>query len=235
MKKPTMVPCEQCQNKDKSVFCALEQVALETLSQHKVMNSYKKGHTIFFQGNPPFGLYCINQGKVKIAKIGADGKESIVRIAGPGDILGHRSLFGRENYGATATVIEEASVCFIDKQYIYKVLKDEPLLAIKVIEKLSQEMGAAESRGAAKFQKNVCERLAEFFLSLKDKYGEKEGNRWKLNIKLTREEIAAAIGTANETVIRFISEFKDEGILDQEGKTLYILDEKKLLQLANIA
>lgn len=234
MDKSRIIDCEKCTNKEKSVFCGLEDIPLSSISHNKVMNNYKKGHTIFFQGNPPFGLFCINEGKVKIAKIGNDGKESIIRIAGPGDVLGHRSLFSRENYTATATVIEDASVCFIDKKFIYKVLHDEPSLAINMIQKLSREMGIAEARSTSMVQKNVCERLAELLLSLMKAYGVQEEGRWRLNIKLTREEIASIIGTANETVIRFISDFKHEGLIEQEGKTLYILDEKRLLQFANL-
>lgn len=233
MQKLTTLPCEQCSKRKDSIFCSLEPNDLDGLSRHKVMNNYKRGHTIFFQGNPPFGLYCINSGKIKIAKIGNDGKESIIRIAGPGDVIGHRSLFGKENYTATATVIEDASVCFIDKKHINDVLYDHPDLALKIIEKLSREMGQAEARNASMSQKNVCERLAELLLTLKNKYGVKEEYGWKLNIKLTREEMAALIGTANETVIRTISDFKNEGVIDQVGKTLYILDLKKLESFAN--
>ena len=95
-------------------------------------------------------------------------------------------------------------------------------------------MGSAEARSASLSQKNVRERLAELFLMLNKSYGVQELNRTKLDIKLTREEIASMVGTANETVIRFISEFKDEGLIEQDGKTIYILDEKKLLEYANL-
>lgn len=234
MPKLTMTPCGHCSHQKDSIFCALERASLEDLSRHKVMNNYKRGHTIFFQGNPPFGLYCISEGKIKIAKIGSDGKESIVRIAGPGDVIGHRSLFGKENYTATATVIEDAAVCFIDKKHITEIIYDQPELALKIIEKLSREMGQAETRNASMTQKNVCERLAELLLNLKNRYGVKVEQGWKLDIKLTREEMAALIGTANETVIRTISDFKNEGILDQVGKTIYIINEKKLESFANL-
>ena len=228
------VDCEHCHSRGKGIFCELEKVALNDVSHNKVMNNYKKGQTIFFQGNPPFGLYCINSGKIKVSKIGNDGKESIVRIAGPGDVLGHRSLFADENYTATATVMEDSAICFIDKKFIYKALQDEPSIALNLIQKLSREMGSAEERTAAMSQKNVRERLAELFLMLKKTYGIQENNRWRLDIKLTREEIASMVGTANETVIRFISEFKDEGLIEQEGKTIFIVDEERLVEFANL-
>lgn len=228
------VTCEECPTRGKGIFCELEKFALAEVSDNKVMNTYKKGHTLFFQGNPSFGLYCVNSGKIKISKMGNDGKESIVRIASAGDVLGHRSLFSNENYGATATAIEDATICFIDKKYIYKSLKENPSIGIQLIQKLSVEMGAAETKAASMFQKNVRERLAELFLTLKESFGVKEGNRTKLDIKLTREEMASMIGTANETIIRFVTEFKDEGIIEQEGKTIFIINEGKLLEFANL-
>jgi len=226
--------CENCQSREKGIFCQLENVALSDVSHNKVTNTYKKGQTIFFQGNPPFGLYCINSGKIKVSKLGNDGKESIIRIAGAGDVLGHRSLFSQENYTATATVIEDAAICFLDKKFIFKAVEKEPTVALNIIQKLSKEMGAAEARNAALSQKNVRERLAELLLILKKTYGIQEGNRCRLDIKLTREEIASMVGTANETIIRFFSEFKDEGLIEQEGKVIFIKDENRLVEFANL-
>lgn len=227
--------CDQCPSRDKGIFCDLEKTALSSVSGNKVMNSYKKGQTIFFQGNPPFGLYCIAQGKIKVSKMGSDGKESIVRIAGPGDVLGHRSLFSKENYSATATVMEDANICFLDKNFIYSALKNEPSMALNLIHKLSRDMGAAESRNASMSQKSARERLAELFLTFKKSYGVQEADgRIRLDIKLSRDEIASIVGTAHETIIRLVSEFKDEGLLEQEGKIIYILDEEKLCEFANL-
>lgn len=229
------VNCDNCGSRDKGIFCDLEHGILADVSHHKVMNSYKKGQTIFYQGNPPFGLYCISTGKIKVSKIGGDGKESIVRIAGPGDVLGHRSLFSKESYTATATVLEDASICFLDKNYIYSAIKANPSIAMNMIEKLSKEMGAAESKSAAMSQKNVRERLAELFLNFTKNYGIEEADgRIRLDIKLSRDEIASIVGTAHETIIRMISEFKEEGILEQEGKVIFIKDEEKLLEFANL-
>lgn len=227
--------CANCESREKGIFCDLEKIALHNVSQHKITNTYKKGQVIFYQGNPTFGLYCINHGKIKITKTGKDGKESIVRLAHDGDVLGHRSLFSNEKYMATATAMEDTTVCFLDKKYIYEAIQDQPSIALNIIQQLSREMGSSEQKNAAMFQKNVRERLAEFLLTLMKNYGMHENGRIKLDIILTREEIASMIGTAPETVIRFISEFKEGGLIDQEGKTMYILDEEKLLEFANIS
>lgn len=227
--------CENCQSRDKGIFCNLEKTELSVVSENKVTNVYKRGQTIFFQGNPPFGLYCISNGKIKVTRTGNDGKESIVRIAGAGDVLGHRSLFSKENYTATATVIEDSTICFLDKNFIYSALHKNPAIALTLIEKLSHDMGIAEARSASMSQKNARERLAALFLSFEESYGVKtDDGRIKIDIKLSREEMASLVGTAPETIIRLITEFKDEGILTQEGKVLFISNKAKLTEFANL-
>lgn len=227
--------CENCESRGKGVFCHLEELALSELSEAKVTNVYKRGHSLFLEGNPPFGLYCINSGKVKLTKTGSDGSESIVRIASSGDLLGHRSLFSNSPYAASAIVIEEARICFINKKIIHTLIARNPALAFEVIGKLSAEMGKAESWIASLSQKNVRERFAEMLLILKQTFGVEEvGKGTKLDVKLTREEFASMIGTAPESLIRLVTEFKDDGLISQDGKTLYILNEPKLLEYAGI-
>jgi len=228
--------CSNCPSLTKGVFCSLGAEELKDVSDHKITNIYKKGQTLFVQGNHPFGLYCISSGNIKVTKIGADGKESIVRIATAGDVLGHRSLFTDQYYMATATALEDTKVCFLDKKFIMKVINDQPTVSMNIIEKLSADMGAAENKLSSLHQKNVRERLAELLLLLKESHGEKlEDGRTKIVIKLTREEMATMIGTANETLIRFISEFKEAGLIEQEGKIIIIKNEEELIEWANLS
>ena len=234
-KKESSVECESCSSRSRGIFCSLEPQKATEISKNKVTNLYKRGQTLFFQGNPPFGLYCMQAGKVKISKIGNDGKESIIRIAVQGDILGHRGLFTGQYYSATATAIEDSVICFIDKKFILQEIANNPHISINIIQKLCRDLGAAEKKVASLFQKNVRERLAELLLSLKEDYGVPSANQsWRLDIKLTREEMASMIGVANETLIRFMTEFKDEKLVSQEGKIIYILDERRLAEFADL-
>lgn len=227
--------CEGCHFKKDGIFCDLSNEDAQDVSKHKMTHTYKKGQTLFIQGNHPFGLYCINKGNIKVTKVGTDGKESIVRIVKPGDVLGHRSLFSDDNYNATATALEETTVCFIDRQYITSLLAEKPSVALHMINKLSIDMGIAEGKVASFHQKNVRERLAELLLLLSNSHGVQDGEKGiRLDIKLTREEMSTMIGAANETTIRFLSELKDAGLIYQEGKTLYIKDSKELEKWANI-
>ncbi len=230
-----MIKCKNCPGFKTCIFTNLSDDAMHCLDEGKVTNYYKKGQTLFFQGNPSYGIYCVGAGKIKISKIGNDGKESIIRITASGDLLGHRCLFTSNCYGATATALEDSTLCFIDKDILQKTMEKNMSVAMKIIEKLGRDLGLAECKVASLFQKNVRERLAELFITLKEAYGERDATYgWKLNIKLTREEMASMIGVANETLIRFIAEFKDEGLIVQKGKTLYLVDEQKLIKFANL-
>ena len=228
--------CEDCPSKGKGIFCELKSNDLVDVSDHKVENTYKKGQTLFVQGNPPYGIYCVSKGNIKVTQIGEDGKEAIVRIATAGDVLGHRSIFTDQFYQATATAIEDSHVCFIDKKYIVKLVQEHPSVACNLIGKLGRDLGAAEHRISSFYQKNVRERLAELLLLLKSSHGAQEDSgAWRLDIKLTREEMASIIGTASETLIRFMSELKQEGYIEQKGKTIYLVNEEGLLDFANIS
>lgn len=233
-KASNKLECENCPSKGQGIFCQLEGMALNDVSDHKVVNSYKKGQTLFVQGNPPYGMYCVSTGNIKVTQVGEDGKESIVRIASAGDVLGHRSIFTDQFYNATATAVEDCTVCFLDKKYILKLVEQSPSVACNLIAKLGRDLGAAEKRISSFYQKNVRERLAELLLLLKESHGVEEDGKIRLNIKLTREEMASIIGTASETLIRFMSELKQEGFIEQKGKVIYILDEPGLLDFANI-
>lgn len=227
--------CADCTSLCDGIFNQLGQEVLDNISEHKVSNTFKKGQTLFMQGNPPFGMYCIKSGIVKVTQTGPDGKESIVRLAKGGDTIGHRSLFSEEYYKATATAVEETKVCFYDKKYIQKLVKEEASVAYNLIAKLGRDLGSSEHKVTSLSQKSVRERLAELLLVLKEGYGEKlEDGRIKLNIKLTREEMASIVGTASETLIRFFTEFKQEHIIEQEGKVIFITDMEKLVEFSGM-
>lgn len=228
--------CDSCPSRGQGIFCELEKHALDDVSRHKVTNVFKKGQTLFVEGSPPYGLYCISKGNIKITKTGENGKDAIVRVATDGDILGHRSLFTNQSFGATATAIEDTSVCFVDKKYIMTLVQDEPSVACNLIQKLGRDLGASEKKVASFSQKNVLERTCELLLLLNESHGaDLEDGERKLDIVLTREELASMVGTATETIIRIFSDLKKDGIVRQQGKTIILTDAKRLIEFANLS
>ena len=225
--------CATCGARHKSIFCHLELDELAAFDATKSCMSYKKGQVIFNEGGHPLGLFCVNDGKVKIEHTGQDGKEQIVRMAKGGDVLGYRALLSSERYNASAVALDDTDVCFIPKDSFFGVLKSNPNLSLEIIKMLSTELRKAEQSITDLAQKPVRERMAEALLFLKETYGF-EGDEATINVVLSREDIANLVGTATETAIRLLSEFKKDGIVESAGKKIKIIDNEKLVKTANV-
>lgn len=225
--------CKHCQSRHYSVFCTLTEDYLTELNINKVCNVYKKGQIIFTEGNRPLGLFCINAGKVKISKLGNDGREQIVRFAKDGDIIGYRAILSNENYTASATTLDETAICFIPRDIFLTFLQHDAAYAMRIMKLLSGDLKNAETKMTELAQKPVKERVAEVLLMLKEFYGYEKDNA-TINVMLTREDLANIVGTATETLIRLLSEFKYDRIIDLDGKKIKIINPNKLIKTANL-
>ncbi len=227
------ISCVVCPKKGQSMFCDLSKEELEKLSEHKTCIRYKKGQTLFYEGTRPMGLFCINSGKVKVYKISADGKEQILYLAKPGDFLGYRALISEEFYNAAATVIEEGAICYIPKSDFLHILNNNPQFFQKIIKKMCSDMGVMEEKLVTIAQKSVRERLAATLLMLKETYGLEGDQSELIDIALSREDLANIIGTATETVIRLLSDFKQNKLIAFEGKKIKVLNQQALVREAD--
>lgn len=227
------VQCQFCQVKGSSHFADLNEEELVKLSSHKSCVGYKKGQTLFYEGTRPMGIFCINRGKVKVYKMGSNGREQILFIAQPGDFLGYRSMLSEEFYGASATVIEPAAICFIPKSDFISILNSNPTFFRKLLQAVCHELGVMEDKLAQIAQKSVRERLASTILMLKETYGMEGEGSDVIDIALSREDLANIVGTATETVIRLLSEFKSDGMIALEGKRIKVLDVNALVHEAD--
>lgn len=234
MNKLARLDCKHCSSRVLGVLCNLDEKGVTECNDHKTTNAYKKGQVVFYEGNQAYGLYCVFSGRIKLYKTGVDGKQQIVRIAGPGDLLGYRSLFAQEPYHATAEALEEATICCIDKTAFFPVLAKNPSLALNIIKKLSKELRAAEDLATSIAQRSVRERMAELLLMLKETYGKPAKKGIRINLELSREEMAEMIGITQETAIRLLSEFKQDGLIEVKDREITILKPDVLLETARL-
>ena len=222
--------CELCKSRMDSIFSNIDEEEKKKLSENKGCQKYKRGAVIFHEGQRPGGLFCISEGKVKVYKLGDEGREQIVRLDKPGDVLGYRALISGEPYKATASALEDCVVCFIPAQVIFDMLEENPEVSFRMMRIFSNDLKNAENRLTDFTQKPVRERLAQTLLSLLNSYGTTdEGN---LNIYLTRQEWANLMGTTTETAIRTISEFNKEGLINITGKKIAVNNKPKIEALA---
>lgn len=226
------LPIDQFYFKNNALFEGL------TIEEEQILNSqittlkYKQGQVIFHEGAFPMGVHVIKEGKVKKYKTGTDGKEQIFYICKAGEIMGYHALLSDEKYCDSAASIEDSLISFIPKEDFLKVLRQSPVLSFRLLKNLSHEFGVMVNSITIHAQKSVRERLAISLLILNDKFKEnvKDGD---VHIVLTRDDFANMVGTAKETLVRLLHDFKEQGLIRTEGKSIIIIDNAKLMKISN--
>ncbi len=229
--------CKTCHVKSSSYFLMLSKEDQRNLNYQKSCYKYKKGQLIFHEENHAIGVYCLHKGKVKISKTGFEGKEQIVRFIIPGELFGIRTIIGAQVYSVNATAIEDSVICFIPSAEFSELISGYPEISKNIILALSDRLLDAENKMTSLAQKPVRERLAESLVFLSMRF---EKN-WNLKvggeineINLSREDLANIVGSATETVIRLLSEFKDEKLIEIKGRKIIIKQKKELQHIANL-
>lgn len=201
--------------------------------QSQGKKTYRKGDVIFHEGQRPNALYYLVEGKVKLFKTGYEGRDQIVRLARPGDIIGYLEVIGDELHATTARPLEDSIVSVISKESFFSRLREHPEFAMYLMRMLGRELWSIEKQMMSMAQKPVRERLAETLLILRDTYGIDPDK--VLDISLTREDLASIVGTAPETVIRLLADFRKDGLIHTSGKKIQLLDERRLKKEAGLS
>lgn len=224
--------CDKCALETGSIFKHLTAEEVEAINFAKDFRQYKRGEILYQEGNRISGFYCIHSGIIKVYKTGFDGKEQIIRFAKAGEIIAYRSVLSNEVACTSARVIEECSVCFIPSEILISFIKTNSAYSLELLRLACHELGEANSFITDIAQKTVRERLAEILLLLVNDFGLDEQNY--LRISLTREELANIVGTATESVIRLLSEFKTDSLVELNGRKIRILNKKELEKISNV-
>ncbi|MDN5292692.1 MAG: family transcriptional regulator, polysaccharide utilization system transcription regulator [Anaerophaga sp.] len=214
------------------IFKGLTDAELESLNQNLVCNSYKRGSIIYNEGSRINGSYVVVEGILKIYKTGFDGKEQIIRFAKEGDLIGFRSIVSEELACTTAKVIQDALLCYLPGDVMTNFIKGNPEFAMALMRLTCRELGESNKFLTDIAQKTVRERLAEVLLLLMDTFDLDEDHT--LQISLTREELANMVGTATESVIRLLSEFKSDKLIELNGRKIKLLNIPKLIKIGNV-
>lgn len=233
MKKIITLYCEQCPNRQQPLMscCQLDELAF--ISENKRSHSYQKGERIFHEGSPALGLHCVLSGKIKIVKTGGDDKEQIIRLSKGGDMLGFRSVLAETHYSTSAVALEECIVCFIPRADFFRVWQSNLQFSVALMQIMAKELGQAEAQMLNLAYKPVRERLAEALLMLYQTFRTDE-EVTPFAIGISREDLAALVGTAKETATRLLSTFREEGIVATHGSQITILRVDRLTQIATL-
>lgn len=225
--------CFDCEVFKKSYFSNIKNGDLEDLKLEKSASLYKAGQIVFHEDNRALGVYCLNSGKVKLYKVDNEGREQIIRFVTPGELFGYSSIIGSRHYLITAEAIEDSVICFIDNNLFSSLTVKYPEINKILIASLGSMLNDAEDKIISLARKQVRERLAEALLTLCKKFNTESCVNNNI-LKLSREDLANIVGSATETIIRLLSEFREEEIIAIKGRMIILKDTKKLKKIANL-
>lgn len=225
-----MSKCEQCIVRQFSSLKALNKEELLRMAECKTSYTIKKGEPIFEEGEVTNGIYCIKDGVCKLSKLSDNGKDQIVKLVKPGELLGQRSMISDEPANLSAVALEDMEVCFIPRSEVMQFFTQNNQFSMNVMRTICDDLKGADDHMVNMAQKTVRQRLAETLIYLEDTFGKNDDGT--LRIQLSREELAGMIGTATESCIRLLSELNKSDYIELIGKKIKIVDKNKLKRLS---
>lgn len=210
------------------IFTQLYGKELEEIAPLVRQLRFEEGRIIFEEGEPVFGVYLISQGKVKLVKRSAGGRKQILKLVGPGEILGQEVLFHDQTYSAYARALEWTRAYFVTVEEFQDFLQARPQIAIKLLQRLSQEVKGFQDKMLEASYGSSLERIARLLLAIADRWGEDGDEGIYIGLELSRMELAELAGIANETASRMLARLRRRGILTLSGSKIVILDRARL-------
>ncbi len=217
--------CQGCDRRHPDFFCELPDNSLQALDATSYVTSYPSEALLFVEGQAPRGVFVVCRGQVKLSVIAEDGRTLILKIAGPGEVLGLSACIAGRPYEVTAETLSPCSVNFIKLEDFRRLLQHEPEICLQVARQISvQYQNACRELRWVGLSRSADWRLASLLLSWAE---DRDTVSYKMT--LTHEELAQMIGTTRETVTRVLARFRKQGLIQQRGATL-VLSNKLALQ-----
>jgi len=226
-------PIHKWNFKSESILADLPPDELEALMLHKIEHTYKKGEVVFKEGSYPAGIFFINSGKVKKFRVDEEGREQIIYVANGGELIGYHAILAEDLYPDSTSTLEESVISFIPKQDFLQSLENSSILNHRLLKTLSHEFAVLANSVSLFSQKSVRERLALQLIVIREKYKVNFEPGMAVEINMSRDDLAGLVGTARENVVRVLSEFKKDGILETKGRKIIVRNINKLVAIAN--
>lgn len=199
------------------------------LDRIKTLESFSKNDILYEEGSEPKAVYRLTRGKVKIEQLSQDGKTRIVYIYSEGEFFGFRPLLSNEKHPVTAIFLEESEIEIYEGEKFIDISKRAPNLSFNLVKILSFEFNVWINLISSLSHKSAKEKIALILLILNEKYRDEND---KSEITITKSDIARYSETSEETVVRVIGFFESQGILENNGRSLEIIDTKLLSIIA---
>ncbi|MBK0368461.1 Crp/Fnr family transcriptional regulator [Flavobacterium agrisoli] len=225
-----MNKCDQCIVRQLSSLKALNKDEIIQLANTKKTFTVKKGDTLFEEGDLTNGVFCVKDGMGKLSKLSANGKDQIVKLVKSGELLGQRSMISQEPANLTAKALSDMEVCYIPKKEMLHFFNNNNQFSMNLMQAVCEDLKESDNDKVDFAQKTVKERLAQTLLYLQNTFGIEADK--SLKIQLSRDELASIIGTATESCIRLLSDFKKLDLIELVGKKIIIKNERELQKIA---
>jgi CRP/FNR family cyclic AMP-dependent transcriptional regulator len=204
---------------------------LQSLHEGRNINKYKKKQVIYSEGNRPSRLYYIQKGKVRTFKSNENAKELAVGLYNEGDFLGYIALLEGTSYKETAEAMEDTELAVIPKEDFENLIHNNREIAELFIKLLAKNISEKEEQLLGLAYNSLRKKVADAIIALNKKYN--SANNPGFSIHISRENLATIAGTATESLIRTLSDFKSEELIDIKDGSISILNEKKLFNMLN--
>ena len=230
-RKPALgANCLDCRLRQRNEWRVLAEEEVKTLAQSRKCRLYHAGETIFSEGEPSHGIYCITSGTVAIRKIDAGGNAVLVQLAYPGDTLGYRGLLLGENRRSSAEALGPSKVCFIDRGVVRALLERNPALGLQFLRRVANDLDDAHAKLVQNATFSNRTKFVHLLSVLMNRHGRTttDGSR-VMQLPLSRRDMASMIGARHETLSRIISRLEEDGIARFSGRTVHVVQPNSLL------
>lgn len=218
--------------KKTSLFLNFADAELEEIEKNGKTKSYSKGSIIFSQGQPAIAAYVVIEGKVKVYKLGSDGRQYILHIFGPGEIFAESAVFAGKTYPAFGEAITDTTLFYLFKDNFLWLVEHNSSIALKMLSSQATRLREFAAKIEDLSLKEVSARLAGFLLEEAQKKGKHTPKGLELKLDMNKTQLAAFIGTISETLSRTLFRFKNQGLIEEKNNYLIV---KKISNLKDIA
>lgn len=231
MKQKSNISCFACQARHSTEWCVLNEDELALLDEAKTPRVHEAGSTLFHQGDECHGIYCLSSGLVGIRRLDASGNSALLRLCGPGETIGYRSFLLKAEHHTTAEILMPSMVCFINRPTVRMLLEQNPNLGLQFLDHNIRNADEFEARHLESVSFPVKSRLLNLLMVLYERFGHlSDDGEPILVLPISRQDIAALIGTSPETVSRSIGKVQKEGLARFDGRKVQLNDLDGLMQ-----
>jgi CRP/FNR family transcriptional regulator len=210
------------------LFNGLPPDQLQAIKNIAIEKQINKGEMVVSEGDEGKGFFIIAEGRVKVFKVSAEGKEQILHIFGPGQPFGEVPVFAGQRFPANAQAIDKARVWFFPRAAIVDLITANPSLALNMLSEMSRKLRLFAAQIENLSLKEMPARLASYLIHLADEQGQGE----TVALKISKGKLASILGTIPETLSRVFAKLSQTHLIRVEGKNITLLDRDGLEDLA---